>query len=363
MTIAPGRLGETGETAHLAKVHEAERLVDAVSETREQLRDDARATLGVTGDDSKPPPLRESLRGADVTIYPLSVLGLLAVVDTLQGYAFSTLTPEISRTLGMGIGTITLLVVLKGLAGAVSPLFMAAAVQRHPRRAILCIVTAAIWALATLYTGFATAAVGLAAVLVIDGASSGSVAALHQPLLIDSYPPQSRVRVFSYYSALGAIGSITAPLLVSLLAYLGYTWRGVFVVFGIICLVVVPLSLWLRDPGFGKYDTQKLRASVHELHGEDELAEDDVSLGFFEIVRRLLLVPTIRRLLVAFSVFGLLLIPFSTILSFYLDENLGLGPVERGFFFAFTALCSMVALALYGRRGEKMFRKNPGRVL
>jgi ABC-type branched-subunit amino acid transport system ATPase component/sugar phosphate permease len=363
VTIAPGRLGETGETAHLAKIHDAERLVDEVSQTREQLRDDARATLGVTGDDTKPPPLRQTLQGADVTIYPLSVLGLLAVVDTFQGFAFSTLTPEISRTLGLGIGTITLLVVLKGLAGSISPLFMAAAVQRHPRRAVLCIVTAAIWAVATLYTGFATAAIGLAAVLVIDGASSGSVAALHQPLLIDSYPPQARVRVFSYYTALGAVGSIAAPLLVSLLAYLGYTWRGVFLVFGIICLAVVPLSLWLRDPGFGKYDTQKLRQSVHDLHGEDQLAEDDVSLGFFEICRRLLLVPTIRRLLVAFSVFGLLLIPFSTILSFYLDENLGLGPVERGFFFAFTALCSVIALALYGRRGEKMFRKNPGRVL
>jgi ABC-type branched-subunit amino acid transport system ATPase component/sugar phosphate permease len=363
VTIAPGRLSESGETAHLAKIHEAERLVDAVSQTREQLREEARATLGVTGDDTKPPPLRETLRGADVTVYPLSVLGLLAVVDTLQGYAFATLTPEISRTLGLGIGTITLLVVLKGLAGSVSPLFMAAAVQRNPRRAVLCIITAGIWAVATLYTGFATAAIGLAAVLVIDGASSGSVAALHQPLLIDSYPPQARVRVFSYYTALGVVGSIAAPLLVSLLAYLGYTWRGVFVVFGVICMAVVPISLWLRDPGFGKYDTQKLRESVHELHGDDDLAEDDVSLGFFEICRRLLLVPTIRRLLVAFSVFGLLLIPYSTILSFYLDENLGLGPVQRGFFFAFTALCSVIALALYGRRGEKMFRKDPGRVL
>src|SRR5689334_12298034 len=99
MTLAPpGHLGETGETAHLAKVHEAERLVDEVSQTREQLRDDARRTLGVTGDLTKPPPLRESLREHQVTIYPLFVLGVLSIVDTLQGYAFSTLTPEISRT-------------------------------------------------------------------------------------------------------------------------------------------------------------------------------------------------------------------------------------------------------------------------
>ena len=365
MTIAPPGppLPSSGQTDHLARVHEAEKLVDEVSETREQLRDDARRTLGVTGDDSKPPPLREALKNEDVTVYPLFVLGLLSVVDTLQGYAFSTLTPEISRTLGIGFGTILLLGVVKGLAAAFAPLPMAAAVQRHPRRALLCLITAAAWAVATLYTGFATATLGLAIVLIIDGLSSGSVSALHQPLLIDSYPPQARVRVFSYYGALGAAGNVIAPLLVALLAFLGFSWRGVFVVFGIICLSVLPATLKLRDPGFGKYDTQKLRAAVHELHGDDSLAEDDVSLGFFEIVRRLLLIPTIKRLLVAFAVFGLLAAPYSTLLAFYLDEELGFGPAQRGLFFAFTSACAIVSLALYGKRGEALFRKNPGRVL
>ena len=364
MTLAPpGRLGEGGETAHLARVHAAERLVDEVSETREQLRDDARRTLGVTGDDSKPPPLRQVLRDDNLTIYPLFVLGLLSIVDTFQGYAFTTLTPEISRTLGVGFGTITLLVVLKGLAAAFAPLPMAALVQRHPRRALICLVTALVWAIATLYTGFATATLGLAIILVADGLSTGSVSALHQPLLIDSYPPQARVRVFSYYGAMDRVGNVLAPLLVAVLAYLGFSWRGVFVVFGVICLAVLPTTIRLRDPGFGKYDTQKLRDAVHELHGDDALREDDVSLGFFEITRRLFLIPTVKRLLVAFSVFGLLLIPFSTLLSFYLDEELGFGPTQRGLFFAFLSLCSIASLALYGKRGEAMFRENPGRVL
>ncbi|MDX6199682.1 MAG: branched-chain amino acid transport system ATP-binding protein livF [Actinomycetota bacterium] len=364
MTIAPpGRLGETGETAHLAKIHAAERLVDEVSQTREQLRDEARATLGVTGDDSKPPPLKQTLRDHRVTVYPLFVLGLLSIVDTFQFYAFSALTPEISRTLGIGIGTVTLLVALKTLAISLSPLPLAAMVQRVPRRALLCILTGAVWAVATLYTGFTVGTGTLALVLVIDGLSSGSVAAIHQPLLIDSYPPAARVRVFSYYGAATSFGNVIAPLLVALLAYLEFSWRGVFLVFGLICCGVMPVTLRLRDPGFGKYDTQQLRAAVHELHGEANLGEDDVSLGFFEICRRLLLIPTIRRLLLAFGVFGLLLIPFQTILSFYLDEQLGLGPVQRGLFFAAYSGASVIALALYGRRGEQMFRKNPGRVL
>jgi ABC-type branched-subunit amino acid transport system ATPase component/sugar phosphate permease len=364
VTLAPPG-HEAGDTAHLARVHEAERLVDEVSATREQLRDQARRTLGVTGDNTGSPPLREALRPHGVTIYPLSVLGLLLVVDQFQGYGFNVLRPEISRSLGIGIGTISALTALQFLAIAVAPLSMAAYVQKRPRRAIVCIVTAAGWAVATLYTGFVTSTLGLAIVLLLDGLSSGSVAALHQPLLIDSYPPQARVRALSYYRALGEFGNVLAPLLVAVLAgALGFTWRGVFLVFGLTCIAILPFTLWLRDPGFGKYDTEQLRASVHDLHGDsDELAEDDVSLGFFEIVRRLFLIPTIRRLLVAFTVFGLLLIPYSTVLSFYLDEELGFGPGQRGLFFAVQAAAGMVALAFFGKRGEQLFRNNPGRVV
>jgi ABC-type branched-subunit amino acid transport system ATPase component len=71
----------------------------------------------------------------------------------------------------------------------------------------------------------------------------------------------------------------------------------------------------------------------------------------------------VRRLLGAFAVFGMLLIPFSTFLSFYLDERLGLGPGQRGLFFGFASFCSMMALLLYGGRGEAAFRKDPRRLV
>jgi ABC-type branched-subunit amino acid transport system ATPase component/sugar phosphate permease len=366
VTLAPpGSRSKAGDAAHLAKVHEAERLVDEVSETREELRDAARRTLGVTGDDSKAPPLREALRPYGITAYPLSILGVLYVVDQFQLYGFDVLRPEISRALGIGLGTIGALTALQFLAIAVAPLLMAAYVQRRPRRALVCILTAGGWAIATIYTGFITSLWGLAIVLILDGLSSGSVAALHQPLLIDSYPPQARVRALSYYGAIGRFGNVLAPLGVALLAgALGFTWRGVFLVFGLSCVAVLPFTFWLRDPGFGKYDTEQLRAAVHEHHGEDSLlGDDEVSLGFFEIVRRLFLIPTIRRLLVAFTVFGLLLIPYNTVLSFYLEENLGFGPGQRGLFFAGTAASGVLALAIFGRFGEQMFRKDPGRVV
>src|SRR5260221_14751900 len=94
--------------------------------------------------------------------------------------------------------------------------------------------------------------------------ASGSLHALPPPLLIDSYPPRARVRVLSAYSAFTAAGSIISPLLVGLFAGLaGLTWRGVFLALGITSTVATLLALRLRDPGFGRFDTQEVKHSVH----------------------------------------------------------------------------------------------------
>ena len=352
MTLAPERPGTEPDVVDVE---------DLVAE-RSRLKGEARELLGVTGEGGPAPRFRTVLKENSVGYYPLAALGTLSIVDSLQGFAFSVLTPEISRSLGLGLGAISLLLGLKTLASALAPLPTAAFVQRVPRRALVIIVSAAAWAIATLYTGFTTSVFLLAIVLVLDGLSTGAAGTLTQPLLMDSYPPATRVRVFSYATAINNLGNVIAPLLVALLAaVLGFTWRGVFLIFGIMCVAVLPLTLRLRDPGFGKFDTEKVRATVH--HQGEDLAEDDVSLGFFEITRRLLLIPTVRKLLVAFAVFGILLIPFSAFLSFYLDETLNFGPGQRGLFFALTSISSIVALAIYGKRGEAMFRKDPGRVL
>jgi len=338
-------------------------LVDDIAAERDRLRDEARGLLGVTGEASGgPSPLRQVLRDNGLTFYPLGALGVLSIVDLFQTYAFTVLTPEISRSLGIGLGAVSLLVTLKTLSLAVAPLPISALVQRHPRRALICLLTALGWAVATLFTGFATGALLLAGVLVLDGFSTGSVSVLHQPLLMDSYPPGARVRVFSAYHAFTNLGNVLAPLLVALLAgVLGFTWRGVFLVFGVVCLCVLPLMARLRDPGFGRWDTERLKQTVHA--SGDALSEDDVELGFFEIVRRLLLIPTIKKLLAGYAVFGMLVVPFQTFLSFYLDEKLNFGPGQRGLFFALIAAAGVVALALYGRRGETMFRTDPGKVV
>ena len=339
-----------------------------IEDTRDSLREQARRSLGVTGD-SQTQSFRTVVRKYGLGYYPVAALGLLFVTDTFQSYAFTVLTPEISRTLGISVAGIAGARALYQLSASLSPLPTARLSQFKARRALLCVATGVVWSFITLFTGFVTSLLGLIGILCLDGLTTGSVTALHPPLVADSYHPEARVRALSLYNAIGSFGQAVAPLLVGLFAgLLGFTWRGVFLCMGVMSIGMCLLALGLRDPGFGKWDTQVLRESVHKAHGESNvdvshLSERDVALGFWEICRRVMLVPTNRRLFAGFAVVGVLTVPLGTFISFFLDQRWNLGPGGRGVFFAFYFAVGVVALLLYGNRGEKQFRASPSRVI
>jgi ABC-type branched-subunit amino acid transport system ATPase component/sugar phosphate permease len=338
----------------------ADDAVEEVLERRDELRARALAVVGL-GDrerEAPPAPLRKVLREHSLSIYPMMVIGALHIVDTVYLHVFTVLSPEISRSLGVGKDTIAAVGALGRLAAALSPLAIAVFAQK-PRRALLALVTAALWSLATLLTGYVALIWGLLAVLVLDGLSTGASYALHQPLLLDTYPPAARVRAMSFYNACSPAGLVLAPLGVTALTALGFTWRGTFVAFGLLCIVATVLALRLRDPGFGKWDTERLREVVREAEGGSETGPN-VELGFFEIVQRLFLIPTVRRLLVGIAVFGILLVPYLTFMQFFLEERWRLGPGERGLVLAFQSGASVVALVVFGKFGERLFRRDPG---
>ena len=350
----------------MTSVLEAPSILDADADTKSARRTSARATLGVSGSRDTT-PLKPILREHGLTLYPMVALGLLGIVDTFQGYAFSVLTPEISRALGLSLGAITGARTLAFLAQILAPLPMAALSQRAGRRAFLCLATGLAWSVMTLFTGFVTSLLGLIAVLVLDGFSTGSVSALHAPILVDSYPPTGRVRVLSGYQAMVTLGSVGSPLFVALLAGpFDLTWRGVFIAMGITSTVATVFALGLKDPGPGRFDTEALRAQEHEeVSGEhvEVLAAEDVELGFFEIVRRILLIPTVKRLAAGYLVLGILLVPFGTFLSVFLEVRWGLGPGGRGLFFAGISTVSIAALLTFGSRAEKSFSEDPAKIL
>ncbi|CAB4708135.1 MAG: MFS transporter [Actinobacteria bacterium] len=338
-----------------APVAEVESAVD-------DRRAQARETLGISGDTDSP-PLRPFLKEYGLGYYPIVALGLLGVVDQFQGEAFTILVPDMSRALALSLSAITAVRTVAFMASVFAPLPMAALAQTRGRRAILCIATGIAWSLVTLSTGFVSGVLTLLLVLVLDGLSSGSVATLHTPLLVDSYPPQARARVLAGYNAIKTVGLVGSPLLVGVLAGpLGLTWRGVFLVLGVISTAVSLTAIFLKDPGPGTFDTDKLRqlerAAVAPGTSIDELPTD-ADLTFWEILRRVLLVPTIRRMATGSLVLGILLVPFGTYLSAFLDVRWELDAGERGFFFAGTAVSSVLCLLVFASFAERRFRADP----
>lgn len=356
-----------GEMTTTAGHHGAPSVAEAADSDRtgDQLRDASRARLGVTGD-AKPPPLFRTLRENRLGLYPIGALGVLAIADKFQSFAFGVLAPDMARALGLGLGAVAAMRTIQALTNTLSPMLYAWLTQNHARRALLCILTAGAWSAVAFGNGLVVNLMGLAVVLALDGLLSGSVDALHKPLVMDTYPPQTRVRLMSVYVAFNASGSILAPLLVALcVSVFDMTWRGVFVVLGTVSMIGAVSALGLRDPGFGKWDSNRLREAVHEAHGETQfsLSDQAIKLGFFEIFRRLLLIPTVRRIAVGFLVFGILIIPLGTIQQFYFEQRWGLDAGARGLLTAFMAAVGVVVLVIAGRRGEALFRQNPGRVL
>ncbi len=192
--------------------------------------------------------------------------------------------------------------------------------------------------------------------LLADGATTGTVRATHTPLLMDTHAPSVRVRVLSVYRGADAFGNIAAPLAVAALtAMLGFTWRGVFIILGLVSLAAAVVSIGLRDPGVGKWDTAKVREAV----AGHETTTDDIRLGFFEVCRRLFLIPTVKRILTASAVLGMFTVPLNTFFFFFLEQRWGLGPGGRGLFFAALPVFAIVAFAALGKRGESLFQRDP----
>src|SRR5258708_11846354 len=160
-----------------------------------RLRDAGRAALGVSGDKATA-PLFATLREHKVSIYAVVALGLLIIVDQFQATVVYVLGPEISRALGFPKYFIGVLSSINAIALTLAALPMAYFVEKRPRRALVAISTGIAWSLVAVMTGFVTSVWMLLVVVVADGATSGSVQAVHQPLLADTYPPAVRVRVF-----------------------------------------------------------------------------------------------------------------------------------------------------------------------
>lgn len=298
---------------------------------------------------SAPNPL-PGIRAAGAQLGPILALGGLAMSWQLHAAALLVLAPEITESLDLGKETLAGFLAVEQLVYSIATL-AAASLSRRKIRGILCAATGIVWSVAGAAGGFASRGWHLLAGNVARG-MAGATFVIHPPLLLDYAPPPTRARVLSLYQGVGAAGGVVSPLVIAILAAAGLGWEQILVTAGVIALAAAVPSLGLRDPGIGRF----------EPHAPASVAGEE-SLGVFEAFHRLRLIPTVRRILVAYAVLGVALVPLTTFLLFFLEDRWGLSPGGRGVFLGAMPLFAIPALAASARRAERTFATDPALVV
>jgi ABC-type branched-subunit amino acid transport system ATPase component/predicted MFS family arabinose efflux permease len=297
--------------------------------------------------------LREALRiGGRRTIV---VLGLAQIVEEVSSSGFAVLAPDIQRSLSVSDA------VLGAIGGAFGILFLAGSVpisslaDRYPRTKVAA-VSIAVWSVMVALTGAVQNAFQLFVARLGSGLGRSYQLPVANPLIVDTYPIESRGRVFALDAAFGTAGRALAPLIAGGLAALlpgDNSWRWVFLVTAIAGLPVALLTGRLTEPRRGRHE---MRAVLG-----DELAERDdelpISLGVaFERLKK---IRTFYFFLVGMASLGFALFTIPLFLNLVYEDDFGLSAFQRGLLSTGISLPGFVALAIVGRRTDDLFRRSP----
>ncbi len=340
---------------------------DIDTDDQVRLRERARRHLGILGDDSSDePPLSQVVKSSAFGWYPLAALSLLGLIDSIDIYAFSVLSPEIKRAFSLTNAEVGLIGAIQGLAVVFGAIPLASLATRKSRAKIIQI-SAVTWGILQIVAGLVRGKFELGLVRMFRGLSDSSRQSVFLPLLSDSYPPVGRNRIFGAYFALATLGAVIGPGLIGFLAgVLDLSFRIVFPLTGLLTLVAVLFALRLKDPGYGRYDTDQIRSEVRGAGGvaaPPSSAEPitEVSLRFGEVLQRLLAIGTLYRILIGLAVVGVGIYGSSAFIILFVERQYGVDPFGRGLMLSVFGASSAIGYAVGGKLGERLYRRSPER--
>ena len=163
----------------------------------------------------------------------------------------------VSIAVAAAIAGVLTLVTITGVVGLLLQVPIGLLVDRT-RRVPVALGGAVAWGLASLATGLAPTIVVLGVCRTASGLGKAIIDPTHQSLIADHYPPDVRVRAYSFHRAANAVGAFVGPLAAGLIAA-ATSWRVPFVVFAIPTLLVVVAGMKLREARRGA-ESEKVEA-------------------------------------------------------------------------------------------------------
>jgi ABC-type branched-subunit amino acid transport system ATPase component/sugar phosphate permease len=288
----------------------------------------------------------------------LGALCLLNLLDNFAAQAFGVLAPDIQETLQVSDTVITLVGTLGGLLLLVGAVPAAIIADRVDRTKVISI-TSLLLAVFTCAMGLAQNVWQLVIARFGSGICQGNIPAFNS-LITDAVPIAGRARAFAIYGAAGAVAGVATPLIAGAIAEAAggpEGWRWAFTLPALPLLVVAVASLFLRDPGRG-------RSEQAAVLGIDEALQNDVAAPRLdEAFARIKRIKSYYFLILGFCALGVGLFVIPTLANLYLEEEFGLGAVERGAVGSISAIGGLLGALVAGAIGDRLNRSGPKRVL
>ncbi len=325
----------------------------------EQAERDAETVLPddlLPGVGDAPMTLREGLRaGGKATV---AMMFVLAFIDELPR-AIRVLAPDIQDSLNisdtvlfgiLGFGGVTLVL------GAVP---MAALADRVKRVAIIP-VASAFWGVTTFLSGLIVNPFQLFLTNAGTGFGQAYRIPISNSLLVDTYPIQSRSRIFALEGLGRPAGQLLGPLAIGGLAALvggDDPWRAAFFAVAAAPLVAAAVAaLVLREPARGRFEKQA-------IFGDEQVEVDELPVSMGTAFARLRKIKTFYFLSTGVGVLGFALIAIPIQFNLLLEDKYAMGPFQRGVVESLIWVAALVGLPVAGRLFDRGFRRDPAAMM
>ena len=308
---------------------------------------------GVGGEETT---LKEGLlKGGYRTFFVLLALNSL---DELENSAVAILGPDIGRSFGVSDGAVTAISTASLMFFVLGAGPMGWLADRFRRGPIVGIASGAFAAFSAL-SGAAVNALMFFFMRFFAGMSKANTITVHPSMLADTYPLQTRGRMYATNAGAGRVFAAISPILAGGIAvWVGGDdgWRWAFYLLGLPTAALAVFAFFLREPPRGQWEQKHVLGAGLK---QDSKMPISVEAAFARIWN----IDTIRNMTIAFAAMGFALFPASSIQSFFLEEEFGLDALGRGLAVAPAGIGLVMFLPVVGRRFDATFRNDPNRAL
>ena len=335
-------------------------------EARRQEDQAARSAVTILPDDLLPGVgadamgMRETLRagGASMVI----VLALITVAEQLERSAGSVLAPDVQDTLRISDTTLIGISAFGGVALVLGAIPLAWLADRVSRVRIVWIATFG-WAIATALNGLVVNPFQLFNTRIGIGFGQAYSVPVFASLLTDTYPIQGRARAYSLYWIAQPIGLLFGPFVAGAIADgvggdEGWRWTYIWLAIPPLLLGLLAMIV-LREPARGRYEQELVLGEV--MSPSEAKAELPISMS--TAYARLKKIKTFYFICTGIGVLGFALVAVPVQLGLLLEDTYGYGAFTRGWMLSLTAIASLIAIPIAGLVYDRLFRKDPVRVV